>query len=46
MYITGTQTASTPGGRGDSHIKMTGILVGEVELTPAGEQSERCSGFI
>lgn len=41
MYITGTQTASAHGGRSDSHIKVTGILVGEVELTPTGEQSER-----
>ena len=33
-------------GWGDSHMKMTGMLVGKLELNPKGDQSGRGSGVI
>ena len=35
----------SPGG-GDSHMKMTGMLVGKLKLTPKGDQCGRGSGVI
>ena len=33
-------------GEGDSHMKLTGMLVGKLELNPKGDQSGRGSGVI